>query len=404
MARLICYSIQAKRILLTGIILLFTCVVAAAQGTITGKVTTVGGKTPLGKASVFLNNATFGTTTADDGTFTLRNVRPGQYLLVVTNVGFEEHSETIMVNNELLTLNIEMKAKVMELRDVFVTTPADWKRNYELFKKDFIGTSDNAKQCKVINPRTVNLAYYGSKRLLEAYTDEFLVVENHALGYRVKYMINDFKSDKIDYLISYQGRALFEDLPGSASQKAKWRAKREEAYYGSPKHFFRSLYTGNLEKDGFVVMKFTREDNPQRPPEALLQKKLKQLKNNPDSMNYWGRLGNLPLYYKEHIDRTPLKASEFFYETEKPGYYAISTQGQFLLYVMYTKKREETYFKDLYRPLDLPNYETSVATLFTQYQFFDKNGMPIGTAPLYEGTWSKAKLAEMLPVDYVPGD
>jgi hypothetical protein len=32
------------------------------------------------------------------------------------------------------------------------------------------------------------------------------------------------------------------------------------------------------------------------------------------------------------------------------------------------------------------------------------NGSVIGNAPLYEGTWSKAKMANMLPVDYEPGD
>ena len=76
-----------------------------------------------------------------------------------------------------------------------------------------------------------------------------------------------------------------------------------------------------------------------------------------------------------------------------------------LLYVTYTKKREETYFKDIYRPLDMENYETSVITLFKPYYIvFDKNGSVLGPSPLYEGTWSKAKLANFLPVDYEPGD
>jgi len=33
------------------------------------------------------------------------------------------------------------------------------------------------------------------------------------------------------------------------------------------------------------------------------------------------------------------------------------------------------------------------------------NGIVVSNpSPLYEGTWSKAKLADLLPVDYEPGD
>jgi len=70
--------------------------------------------------------------------------------------------------------------------------------------------------------------------------------------------------------------------------------------------------------------------------------------------------------------------------------------------VIYTKRREEQDFKDLYRPLDMPNYEISVLTLFEPYAIFDMNGVVFNGAPLNEGTWSKSKLAELLPYDYSP--
>ncbi|MEO6148842.1 MAG: carboxypeptidase-like regulatory domain-containing protein [Mucilaginibacter sp.] len=204
MARLIFCAGRGGRALLTGIILLFITITAFAQnGTITGKVVSKAGNIPLAKASVFLSNATFGTITENDGSFTLRNVKPGQYQLVVTNVGFEDHVQTVMVNADVLRLDIELMPKITELRAVVITTNADWKKNYAQFKKEFIGESENSKKCKVINPRVLTLAYYGSKRLLEAYADEFLVVENRALGYRVKYLVNDFKSDKISGIIAY---------------------------------------------------------------------------------------------------------------------------------------------------------------------------------------------------------
>ncbi|GAA4319012.1 hypothetical protein GCM10023149_17450 [Mucilaginibacter gynuensis] len=390
-----------------GIICLLLCSVAIAhtgfaQTLVSGKVTRMDSKTPIENASVFLNNATFGTSTITDGAYALKNVKPGQYQLVVSCVGFEEHVQTIMVGNEPLKVDIQMMPKVTELRGVVVSTPADWKRNYELFKKDFIGTSENSKKCTVVNPHVVSLIYRKSKLLLEAYSEEFLVVENRALGYRVKYLIRDFKSDKMSGIISYEGRALFEDLKGSEHQKKEWKAKRDEAYYGSPKHFYRALYTNRLNEEGFQVLNFSRQLNPRRPPEELLQKMLRKFANNRDSLNYWGGLGNESRYYKENLQRVPLSSLAICFKTENPGIFALSFQR--LLYVIYTKKHEETYFKDFYRPLDMENFEASVITPYEPYVFFDMNGTVIKNAPLYEGTWSKAKLAELLPVDYVPDE
>ncbi|RYY35834.1 MAG: carboxypeptidase-like regulatory domain-containing protein, partial [Sphingobacteriaceae bacterium] len=119
---------------------------ALAQGTVTGKILSAVNKTALAGASVFLNNATYGATTDENGNFTMRNIKPGQYQLIVSNVGFEEHIQTIQVDNTVLNLNnIELLPRVTELRPVIITTNADWKKSYEMFKKDFIGTSDNAK-------------------------------------------------------------------------------------------------------------------------------------------------------------------------------------------------------------------------------------------------------------------
>lgn len=122
----------------------------------------------------------------------------------------------------------------------------------------------------------------------------------------------------------------------------------------------------------------------------------------PDSINYWARLAALPKYYHENLVREPLKTYDILFRVEQPGVYALGADKY--LYVMYTKKHEETNFKDLYRPLDMENFETTVITLFNPYIYFDMNGTVLGDPPLYEGTWSKAKLAELLPVDYVPGD
>ncbi|MCO5935331.1 carboxypeptidase-like regulatory domain-containing protein [Mucilaginibacter sp. RB4R14] len=383
---------------------LFVCITlsftAAAQSVISGKVLT-GSNNPVAKASVFLNNATFGTATNDDGTFTLRGVKPGQYDLIVSAIGFEEYTQKVMVGSATTNLAITLTTKVLMMREVIITSNADWKKNFELFKKDFIGVTENAKYCKIENPRILSLAYSRKKMELEASTDEFLVMKNEALGYRVKFLLKEFLSSSLNNTISYAGRALFEELPGTEVQKAKWKLKRDEAYYGSARHFYRSLYKNKLKQEGFEIYDFNRTIDPNRAPDLLIQRKLKQFQMfNRDSTRHWLAQQDMPRWHKEKLTKPALTAYQIIRKPLQEGLFVMTFPNY--LYVVYTKKHETQDFKDLYRPLDMENFETSVITLLSPAVYFDLNGTVVADSPLYEGTWSKAKLANLLPVDYEP--
>jgi len=384
--------------------LLFPFVTLAQNGIITGKITRTDTKAPIGQANVFLSNTTAGSASSDDGNYTLAHLKPGEYTLVVSIIGYEGYTKTVLVGSEPIKLDIELSPKTIELRDVIITTPANWKKNYDQFVKDFIGTDENAKQCFVENPHEVNLEYHKSQQMLEAYTNTFLVVDNLALGYKVKFLINEFTSSKLTDIISYSGQRLFQELPGSKKQKEEWHKKREAAYYGSAMHFYRSLYANKLDSEGFQIMKLTRMLNPNRAQEGEIQQKIKFFNDgrHRDSINFWIDQENMSKYFREHLYRDPLPINTVLYNTEKKGIFAVDFTD--CLYIIYTKKMEETDFKNLYRPLDMPNYETTVATITKPY-FFDMNGVVFGdSAPLYEGTWSKSKLSDLLPVDYAPDD
>ncbi|QKJ29590.1 carboxypeptidase-like regulatory domain-containing protein [Mucilaginibacter mali] len=386
--------------------LLFPLMVLAQTGSITGKVIRMDNKSPMAKASVFLSNSSYGTITNDDGTFTLSGLKPGQYELVVTSVGFEDFNKTIMVPRdakEPVRVDVEMIVKTTQLHEVVITTPENWKRNYEQFVKLFLGESANAKKCKILNPHSLSFLNHKAKQSLEAWSDEFIEIENKALGYKVKFLLKEFNYNGIDNIISWEGKILFNELPGSVSQKKQWEEKRNDIYYGSNMHFFRSLQNAKLSEDGFAVMILERKPNPNRPQQEMLMKKINFWgQNNIDSANKYRRLYNLPKY-DENLIRQPLKETDIARATEQPGVFVIGFPEH--LYVMYTKKREEEYMADIYRPLDMPNYQVSIITLHTQYSMFDMNGSIISTPPpLFEGTWSKNKVAELLPVDYVPGE
>ena len=384
--------------------LLTPLAVLAQSGIITGTITNSGSKTPIPRASVFLSNSSVGSATNEEGKYTLSGIRPGQYTLVVTILGYDDYTKTVLVGNEPIKLDIQLSQRPLMLREVVIQSSADWKRNYEAFRKDFIGTDENAKECVVINPHILNLVYNPTKQTLTADADEFLIVENHALGYRIKFLLKDFKSDKIAGIISYEGQRLFEELPGSESQKKKWHIKREEAYYGSAMHFYRSLYTDKLKEEGFIIYHLSRALNPIRPPDDVIRRKLKYFNEmrRADSARFYVDLANMSKYYNENLMKPPLDQFEILGSTGQKGVYMIHFINY--LYIVYTKKTDDTYNKDLYRPIDQPNYAVSIATLLNKegYALFDMNGVVIDNAPLYEGAWALSRLSVLLPVDYVP--
>lgn len=214
-------------------------------------------------------------------------------------------------------------------------------------------------------------------------------------------MLKSFKSDDINNEIAWEGNVLYTEMNASESQKKIWQAKRDDIYYGSSRHFFRSLQNATVSKDGFQMMILERKPNPARPPASVIEHKLDMFNGvNRDSMNHWIELYNLPKY-DQNLIREPLKETDIARAFDQPGLFGIAFPG--CLYVVYTRKREETDFRDIFRPLDMPNYQVSVITLYKPYALFDQNGSVVSSqSTMFEGTWSKNKVAELLPIDYVP--
>lgn len=385
-------------------VLLFPAVAMAQSGMIKGKVMSTDLQIPLNEASVFLTNSTYGTATASDGTFTLANLKPGQYELVVSYVGYESYHQTIMVAQDVINLKIDMHLKSYGLGEVSVVSHKFSKENFAMFLKYFLGTSANAKQCKIVNPKVVDLYYNTNDKALEGHSDDFILIENRALGYRLKYLLNSFKYDGINEIISYGGQPLYEDLKGSKTQQAKWHKAREEAYYGSSMHFYRSLINNELAAQGFVLYHLVRTPNAERPPQYLIVKKIDKFEaeGNRDSLIHWHNLYNLRRYI-ETLGTLPLLPEDIMAKTDRPDIFGVTFPG--CLYVVYTKKLDELPDEQIYRPLNMKNFMVSIITLYTKYAFFDLNGVVISNkATLYEGAWARNKIPELLPVDYAPDD
>jgi hypothetical protein len=372
--------------------------------TISGKVSSADAKAPIGGASVFLSNSSFGTSTKNDGAFTLNGLKAGQYTLVVNAIGYESNSQTITINTNAINLDISLLPKTTQLKEVKISgiSKSDKKAALARFKEEFIGTDVNAADCEIINPGVLSFDLYKNKTILEASASDFLIIENNALGYRIKYLLKSFKSDLLTSDVSFAGSQVFEELDGSRGEKKQWYKKRDEAYYGSAMHFYRSLQKDSLAGAGFKIYRLHREFNSRRPSDDIIQQNIdRDKKMNSDSVLYWIGIQNASHYAKQKFVGS-LTANDILQKTDRMGLFALTFPDH--LYVVYTKKWETAYFKDVYRiPHDL-NYTTTIVSYTgdNHIAFFDANGTIIGDSPLYEGTWSKSRLSTLLPVDYTP--
>ncbi|MFD2145030.1 hypothetical protein [Mucilaginibacter antarcticus] len=91
--------------------------------------------------------------------------------------------------------------------------------------------------------------------ILIADADDFLVIENKPLGYRIRYMLKNFGYNKTTDIVLYEGETSFEQLPGTDKMKKEWASNRLKTYKGSVMHFLRSVYRNRVSQEGFIVNK-----------------------------------------------------------------------------------------------------------------------------------------------------
>jgi len=357
-------------------LLLLIPIGSLAQVKITGKVINMTDTKPVPNASVFLNNAQVGNKTADDGTFTLSNVKPGKYDFIISIVGYETYTYSLQAGSTNIDLGtISIIPKTFQLNEVKIRPDPNRERYYAIFRRQFLGSSENAAQCKILNSDVLDFDYDNVTRILKATSHDFMEIENKALGYRIRYKLTNFSFNPNIQLLYYEGISTFEDLKGTEKQKRKWNRQRQQAYLGSSMHFYRAAIKDSLTSENFVVMRLIRKPNP----------------------SYKGGPNNK--YLQSLVDK-PLDRVDFFNLTDQEGLFAIGYAD--CLYVMYTKKAQDP-SNNAFQAFNMPNNATTIISFDEPHAFFDNNGI-IATphAIIYEGDWGVNRVAEMLPVDYEP--
>jgi len=249
-------------------ILLFLnlCQTAFSQSVLKGTVMAADTKKPLPAVSVYLNNTSIGNTTNDKGFFILRNIPSEKFKLIASSIGYETYAEMIDPKKISGDFVITLNPKPEQLDKVILVPddPNGWKKWGSLFTDLFIGTNSNSKQCHIENPEVIRLRM-NPDNTLTAFAREPLRIMNYALGYEIRYKLEEFEFDLNTKVISYNGYAFFKDLGLSNKNKEiKYEQERKETYQGSLMHFMRTYFINKLDTQGFEMRNLGKISNPEK--------------------------------------------------------------------------------------------------------------------------------------------
>jgi hypothetical protein len=96
--------------------------------TIRGIVSDSASASPLGNAIIYIANSPLGTSSADDGTFLLKNVPAGEYELVVSRVNYQKASIPLRIEKpDSVELSVKLAMKLIVTPEVEITGEAESK-------------------------------------------------------------------------------------------------------------------------------------------------------------------------------------------------------------------------------------------------------------------------------------
>ncbi|MEP1259614.1 carboxypeptidase-like regulatory domain-containing protein [Algoriphagus sp.] len=359
-------------LLIIGFFLLGGGVSTHAQATFKGTIVDLETELPIPNASVFLANTTFGTSSDEQGKFTL-TIPDGNYEVIIRILGYEGLTFNLpssMVQPQGYRFKLVAVEEDLEEMEVSDVRDPSWYRNLDEFKRYFLGTSENSMKTEILNELSMILDDQSVPGSLIASSRDILKIDNINLGYRLEYLLDHFQNDYKSGIVTYSGFPLF--IPDSKLSKGKLRKverNRQEAYYGSLQHFLKAVYLGKTVSEGFEMRKLFREADPDRPGK-----------------------------FKDRVDTIPITSVAILENREKREFLEFS---DYILVTYLREKESFLYANGLGRgPRDV---QTSIIRMMNDsVEIFENGSLSDPFGIVVEGYMGWERVADLLPIDYVP--
>ena len=402
------------------IILILTSTTIHAQNKITGRVTDAITGEAVAFANVFFANTTVGTTTNAEGYYVLTGFPPGKYDLTFSFVGYNPLQRAVtFTQNQEMNIDVKLEQESKVLSEVLVKPDTlNWRRNYEDFKRLFLGTSAVAQKAVIENPRDIHLYFDPYTKILVAHAKKPIQIINRATGYRIRYYLYHFEYNASSTLFTIYGLPQFEELtPKNKGEENQWKKTRAKVYDGSLLHFMRSWLNQQWIEEGFTVARLYRVPNRQRPSDEFLSKKISALRaqmqqegkplmitlNNKgtvqskgDSLAYYLQLRGMPKEV-DSLAKEVLKGSEFTDSIQRD-----EKKFSGLLSITY-REREEPMYAALMRRADKIKKQQSIVNILKPIRLYPNGYYEDVRDVFLEQYWSwSEKISTLLPLDYEP--
>ena len=390
--------------------------VASSAQQVSGRVLNAEDKSPVQGANVFINNGSRGTITNKDGYFELKDVNLTEFELVISFISYE----TIVVHISPLNINskfrIEMTAKKSELEEIVITAPEKngWEKHGKFFTELFIGTSDNARQCRILNPKVIKFYYNKTKNILTVSATDQIEIENNALGYTINYQLENMAYDYKKGMLTYSGFTNFvEKNSNRERKKTLYATKRKKAYQGSIMHFMRALYSNSVSQEGFSLRELRRLYKEEPGDKVLYNMIMAGNFSNFDTSQYFIQLMKPSVFTRDPIvyvyAKNTLSIDSIRYKENGEVFLSFP----YNLQVTFNNEVEEFQYALQRQPRthDMPErrkvfvkHQQSIIGLAAKKAVVvTGNGLYFEPLDLFtEEYWAWEKLAELLPIDYVP--
>jgi hypothetical protein len=362
---------------------------------ISGKVVNGSDQRTLPGASIFLTKTSYGCQTDSAGQFTMSGLPAGKFKMVVSFIGFDPLIIDVQPQ-EQKHFTIILKPAEILLREVVVEGNAKdrraWENNFAIFKENFIGLTENATKCTIVNPNVLHFNVKGAT--LAASSDSLLVIKNAGLGYTLKFLLEQFTYNNVARKVLYKGHVVFEQMVAeNEKQKLVWARNRLKAYYGSELHFMRALYDRKIIEEGFTFNLFNNQVDKYG---TVVNQALADAKLKVDSKIFNKKITVHTINnYKRILDTLRSTAT-------RP---VLRFTGQ--LEVKYLHEAESSAYVRV-REGRSPGFtrpQRSRLTLLSDDVSIEPNGTIIPEENVETvGYWSWEMVAESLPIDYYPDE
>ncbi|WP_346855462.1 carboxypeptidase-like regulatory domain-containing protein [uncultured Draconibacterium sp.] len=294
---------------------------AQQNNAISGRIIDSESQKPIPHVEVFISGTTVGCITDTAGIF---QIKPPYFpcTLVADHIAYESFVKPLEHGGNLL---IDMRPSNYSLHEIAVSGKDRRKRNLRFFYSHFI--KENRDQIKILNDSA--LIFQRDKMQFIARTNEPLLLINDYLGYKIKVILDEFKVYALDgpngkpiplnsieggEVMQMSGYYFYEPLEMQFPDKRfYYTLNRQTSYYGSYRHFLKSIYDENLGQQGYEI-----EVIPNDIAAAFFR--LPSNGQNNDAKQYTSKANSLKVHYYFNSKQHPVpleNIEEYFQVTQR---------------------------------------------------------------------------------------